>query len=91
MNDQTPPAQAPTEVSPSFGQRLSSARRALNLSQEQVAAELRLKVSLIQALEEEDYSRLPTRMYIAGYLRNYARLLKVPVEPFLKALDHAQL
>ena len=91
MNDQTTPAQEPTEISPSFGQRLSSARRALNLSQEQVAAELRLKVSLIQALEEEDYSRLPTRMYIAGYLRNYARLLKVPVEPLLKALDHAQL
>lgn len=91
MNDQTTPAQEPTEISPSFGQRLSSARRALNLSQEQVAAELRLKVSLIQALEEEDYSRLPTRMYIAGYLRNYARLLNVPVEPLLKALDHAQL
>ncbi len=79
------------EVNYSFGQRLSSARRALNLTREQVAAELRLNAGLIQALEEEDYSNLPTQMYIAGYLRNYARLLKIPVEPLLTALDKAQL
>lgn len=56
-----------------------------------MAAELRLNAGLIQALEEEDYSSLPTQMYIAGYLRNYARLLKIPVEPLLTALDKAQL
>jgi cytoskeleton protein RodZ len=91
MNDQSMPDQETTEVNYSFGQRLSSARRALNLTQEQVAAELRLKVGLIKALEEEDYTSLPTQIYIAGYLRNYARLLKIPVEPLLTALDKAQL
>ena len=91
MNDQSMPDQEAAEVNYSFGQRLSSARRALNLTQEQVAADLRLNVGLIKALEEEDYSSLPTHMYIAGYLRNYARLLKMPVEPLLTALDNAQL
>lgn len=91
MSDQSMPGQEAAGISFSFGQRLSSARRALNLTQEQVAAELRLNVGLVRALEEEDYSRLPTRMYIAGYLRNYARLLKIPVEPLLTALDKAQL
>lgn len=85
------PDQEAAEVNYSFGQRLSSARRALNLTQEQVAADLRLNVGLINALEEEDYSSLPAHMYIAGYLRNYARLLKIPVEPLLTALDNAQL
>lgn len=85
------PEQETTEINYSFGQRLSSARRALNLTQEQVAAELRLNVRLIKALEEENYSLLPTQMYIAGYLRNYARLLKIPVEPLLNALNMAQL
>lgn len=91
MNDQVLRDQDVAEVNYSFGQRLSSARRALNLTQEQVAADLRLKTDLIKALEEEDYSRLPTHMYIAGYLRNYARLLKIPVEPLLTALDKAKL
>ena len=91
MNAQGMSDQQTAEVNYSFGQRLSSARRALNLTQEQVAAELRLNISLIKALEEEDYTNLPAQMYIAGYLRNYARLLKIPVEPLLSALDKAQL
>lgn len=91
MNAQSIPEQETAEINYSFGQRLSSARRALNLTQEQVAADLRLNVSLIKALEEENYSLLPAQMYIAGYLRNYARLLKIPVEPLLNALNMAQL
>jgi cytoskeleton protein RodZ len=91
MNDQSMPDQETAEVNYSFGQRLSSARRALNLTQEQVAADLRLNVGLIKALEEEDYASLPAHTYIAGYLRNYARLLKIPVEPLLSALDNAEL
>jgi cytoskeleton protein RodZ len=91
MSEQSMPDQEATEVNYSFGQRLSSARRALNLTQEQVAAELRLNAGLIKALEEEDYSSLPPHLYIAGYLRNYARLLKIPVEPLLSALDKTRL
>lgn len=91
MNDQSTPDQEAAEVNYSFGQRLSSARRALNLTQQQVAADLHLNVSLINALEEEDYSSLPTHMYIVGYLRNYARLLKIPVEPLLAALDNTRV
>ncbi|WP_126454099.1 RodZ domain-containing protein [Sulfuriflexus mobilis] len=87
----SPELKAGSEASFSFGQRLSSARRALNLSQEQVAASLRLNVSLIKAIEEENYANLPAPMYIAGYLRNYARLLKIPVEPLLAALDMERL
>lgn len=91
MNAQSIPEQETAEINYSFGQRLASARRALNLTQEQVAADLRLNVRLIKALEEENYSVLPTQMYIAGYLRNYARLLKIPVEPLLNALNMVQL
>jgi cytoskeleton protein RodZ len=91
MNNQSMSDQETAEVNYSFGQRLSSARRALNLTQEQVATDLRLNVSLIKALEDEDYASLPAHMYIAGYLRNYARLLKIPVEPLLSALDNAEL
>lgn len=91
MSDQSIPDQESVEVTYSFGQRLSSARRALNLTQEQVATELRLKEGLINALEEEDYDALPAHIYTAGYLRNYARLLNIPAEPLIEALNNAQL
>ena len=91
MSEQSMSDGAGAEVSYSFGQRLSSARRALNLTHEQVAMELHLSVNLIKALEEEDYTQLPAQMYIIGYLRNYARLLKIPAESLLEALDKAEL
>lgn len=70
----------------SYGQCLQAARRALNLSVAEVARELRLSAILIEALEAEDYDKLPAPIYIIGYLKNYTRLLNIPVEPLLSAL-----
>jgi len=75
----------------SFGKRFSTARGALNLSREDVAKELRLSVNIISALENEDYEQLTVPIYVTGYIRNYARLLKIPVEPLLAAYNQVQL
>ncbi len=75
----------------SFGKRFSTARGALNLSREEVAKELRLGVDIISALEDEDYERLAVPIYVTGYIRNYARLLKIPVEPLLAAYNQVQV
>ena len=75
----------------SFGKRLSSARNALNLSREEVSKELRLGLGIIKALEEEDCERLGAPIFVTGYLRNYAGLLKIPVEPLLAAYGKIQI
>lgn len=75
----------------SFGKRLSSARSALNLSRQDVAKELRLGLAIITALEEEDYEHLSVPIFVTGYLRNYARLLKIPAEPLLAAYNQIQV
>lgn len=75
----------------SFGKRLASARGALNLSRREVAKELRLGLAIITALEEEDYEQLAVPIFVNGYLRNYARLLKIPVEPLLAAYGQVQV
>ena len=75
----------------SFGRRLSTARGALNLSREEVAKELRLGIEIIVALEDEDYDGLAAPIYVTGYIRNYARLLKIPVEPLLAAYSQVQV
>lgn len=70
------------------GRRLREARSALNLSRQDVARELRLKQELIAALEEDDIDSLPAPIYVTGYLRNYARLLRIPSEPLIDAYRH---
>ena len=75
----------------SFGQRLQTARRALNLTRLDVARELRLGVDIITALEEEDFEVLGAPIFITGYLKNYTRLLKIPVEPILAAYSQVQV
>jgi cytoskeleton protein RodZ len=57
------------------GHRLAEARKAKGLSLEEVASQLRLNVSMLQALENDDYSHLPPAAYVSGYVRSYARAL----------------
>ncbi|HVE44342.1 MAG TPA: helix-turn-helix domain-containing protein [Gammaproteobacteria bacterium] len=73
----------------SFGSRLKAAREAANMGYQDVGAQLRLNEKFIIMMEEENYPiDLPTA-FIRGYLRSYARLLKIPeaeintaIEPF---------
>lgn len=62
------------------GERLRRAREEQGLSQEEVSKQLRLSLSYLKALEDDDYSRLPEPTFIKGYLRNYARFLGLPAE-----------
>ncbi len=62
------------------GERLRRAREEQGLSQDEVSKHLRLSLSYLRALEEDDYDRLPEPPFIKGYLRNYARFLGLPAE-----------
>lgn len=86
------PEMPPTEPRMWPGKRLREAREAKNLSREQAARQLHQDVSIIQALEEDDYGRLPGKTYVLGYLRSYARLLKLPEDEIIAAvqLDQAE-
>ena len=72
------------------GVRLRERRESNHLSREEVAHHLRLDAQLIKALEEDDYSRLPSPAYICGYLRSYARLLKLPEDEIVQAYSHGE-
>jgi cytoskeleton protein RodZ len=66
------------------GERLVKAREELGLTADDVAAELRLSPRQITALEQGDYSGLAGSTYVRGYLRNYARLVGLPVEAVIE-------
>lgn len=67
-----------------FGDRLRQAREAQKMSIDEVAARLNLKPAIVQALEEDRYQHLPSAAYARGYLRGYARLMRLDAEGFVR-------
>ncbi len=83
-------AEEPVEKGPvkiDFGQQLKQAREAAGLTVIEVADELKLTEQLINDLEASDLERLPAATFAVGYLRNYARLLKLPEDEMAAAFN----
>jgi len=70
-----------TDATP--GTRLGRAREAQNLTAADVARRLKLSVWQIEALESGRYDQLPGPVFVRGFIRNYARLLKLDPEDLL--------
>jgi len=54
-----------------------------------VAAQLRISARQVQALEADRYADLPGAVFVRGFIRNYARVLKLDPVPLLHALEPA--
>lgn len=73
----------------SVGHLLRNARLAKKLSMEDVARQLRLSVQQIDAIEREDYEKLPGRTFLRGFIRNYANLVQLDPLPLLRMLPES--
>lgn len=78
------------EVStPHPGQRLHVARLNAKLELDKVAAQMHLSEEMLLAVEADEYDILPSRVFVRGYFRNYARLVGLPEAEILAELDQA--
>ena len=77
----------PEQTEPSPGTMLKRRRQALNMTQEQVAKQLYMTVTKVNALENDDYGYLNSDTFIRGYIRAYANLLNLNIEILLKEYD----
>ena len=68
------------------GMLLLAAREARGLSVEAVAQQLKLSLRQVRALETDDFTLLPGRTFVRGFVRNYARLVALDPEVVLGAL-----
>ena len=68
------------------GALLGAGREASGLSIDAVAQQLKLAPRQVRALEEDDYSHLPGRTFVRGFVRNYARLIQLDPDQVLGAL-----
>ncbi len=69
------------------GELLARARNERNLSVADAAGKLRIAPRQIEALEANDYARLPGHTIARGFVRNYARLLQLDPESVLAAFE----
>jgi cytoskeleton protein RodZ len=75
-------------AAPPPGGQLAARRQQLNMSVEQVANQLNLAPRQIQALEADNYGALPGMASVRGFIRAYAKLMKVDAEPLVQAIAH---
>ncbi|MBU0654737.1 MAG: DUF4115 domain-containing protein [Gammaproteobacteria bacterium] len=54
---------------------------------EQAADEMHLSVSLLRALEKEDFTHLPEPPYVRGYLRGYAKLADQDAKELIRTYE----
>jgi cytoskeleton protein RodZ len=73
------------------GATLRSAREAAGLSVDDVAAQLKLAPRQVQALEEDDFQRLPGRTFARGFARNYARFIHLDPDTVLSLMPAAEI
>lgn len=78
---------APAAPDPRPGKMLAEARARKNLTILEVAQQLKLSASQIEALEADAYTRLPGTVFVRGFVRNYARLVELDGEALIGALD----
>ncbi len=73
------------ELSP--GKLLLQGRLQFGLTQEQVAKELYLTVSKVNALELDDFDRVGPDTFVRGYIRAYSNILKLDALKILAAYE----
>lgn len=79
-NEQNKPKQSP-------GALLRQAREASGQTPNAIGEALHLTVHYIKSLENDEYSKLPGLTFVKGYVRAYARYLKLDVDAVLRCYD----
>ena len=69
------------------GGALRASREKQGLTTQEIASRLRLSSKQIEALEADNFAALPETTIVKGFIRNYAKVLKISAEPLLDAYN----
>ena len=74
----------------SLGNILREAREKLGLSVADVAGQIKFAPRQIEALEADDFKRLPEAAFLRGFVRSYAKILRLDAEPLLASMPQTK-
>ncbi|HWW69848.1 MAG TPA: helix-turn-helix transcriptional regulator, partial [Duganella sp.] len=69
------------------GAQLAAQREAMGLSVEQIADQLKLAPRQVVALEAGDYASLPNMAVVRGFVRAYAKVVKLDATPLVAMIE----
>ncbi|ARU65363.1 helix-turn-helix domain-containing protein [Histophilus somni] len=74
-----------------LGERFRMAREKLQLSLDDVSKQINLRPAILQLLENNEFTHksIPTT-FMKGYVRNYAKFLRIPEEIWTKAISSVE-
>ncbi|KIZ14729.1 helix-turn-helix domain-containing protein [Streptomyces natalensis] len=78
---------SPEDDRPSVGRALQQARNGAGLTVEQVSATTRVRIPIVQAIEQDDFSRCGGDVYARGHIRTFARAVDLDPEPLIIQFD----
>lgn len=78
---------SPEEDRPSVGRALRQARIDARLSVEEVSTSTRVRVPIVQAIEQDDYSRCGGDVYARGHIRTLARAVGLDGDALVEQFD----
>ncbi|MFI8353031.1 helix-turn-helix domain-containing protein [Streptomyces cyaneofuscatus] len=78
---------SPEDDRPSIGRALQQARIAAGLTVEEVSSSTRVRIPIVHAIEEDDFSRCGGDVYARGHIRNIARAVGIDPEPLVERYD----
>ncbi|MFJ8650665.1 helix-turn-helix domain-containing protein [Streptomyces sp. NPDC093546] len=73
VSDASVPSDAEAEDRPSIGRALQQARIDAGLTVEEVSTSTRVRIPIVHAIEEDDFSRCGGHVYARGHIRTLAR------------------
>ncbi|GGU99142.1 membrane protein [Streptomyces albospinus] len=72
---------------PSVGRALQQARIGLGLTVEEVSTTTRVRIPIVHAIEEDDFSRCGGDVYARGHIRTLARAVSLDPQPLIARYD----
>jgi len=75
------------EKTKSIGQMLKAARLVQVMSAQDIARQLRLSEKQVIAIEEDDHSKFSNQIFLRGFVRNYAKLVREDTKEFSQLLQ----
>lgn len=69
-----------------IGARLNQARMTANLALQDIADRTKISLRFLTAIENDDFSALPGRVYIFGFTRAFARAVGIEEGSLIEAL-----
>lgn len=68
-----------------IGETLRKTREASGLDLQEIARTLKIRHEHLRAIEGNDFEKLPADVFTIGYIREYAKFLKISADPLIEA------